>query len=82
MKNSWIQCGGWNLHEKKMQCENYVVPHDRRGVLSMCNDGRHKHNSTQFYITLGPAPWMDYKYVAFGYIFFVIKNFSFIYFQK
>ncbi|XP_018566105.1 peptidyl-prolyl cis-trans isomerase-like 6 [Anoplophora glabripennis] len=66
MKNSWIQCGGYYLRGKKMPCENYAVPHDRRGVLSTCNDGRHVNNSTQFFITLAPAPWMDYKYVAFG----------------
>ncbi|XP_030751975.1 probable inactive peptidyl-prolyl cis-trans isomerase-like 6 [Sitophilus oryzae] len=63
---SWIQCGGYDLTPKKKSCENYVVPHDRRGVLSMCNNGRHKDNSTQFFISLGNTPWMDYKYVAFG----------------
>lgn len=68
VKNSWIQCGGWSLPGKRMPCENYIIPHDRRGVLSMCNEGRHRNNSTQFFVTLAPAPWMDYKYVAFGYI--------------
>ncbi|KAG5899053.1 hypothetical protein JTB14_000076 [Gonioctena quinquepunctata] len=66
LKNSWIQCGGWELSEKKMRCENYVVPHDRRGVLCMCNNGRHKDNTTQFFVTLASTPWMDYRYVAFG----------------
>ncbi|XP_074036074.1 probable inactive peptidyl-prolyl cis-trans isomerase-like 6 isoform X2 [Leptinotarsa decemlineata] len=66
LKNSWIQCGGWDLPEKHMRCENYVVPHDRRGVLCMCNNGRHTDNSTQFFITLAATPWMDYRYVAFG----------------
>ncbi|CAH1115916.1 unnamed protein product [Phaedon cochleariae] len=66
VKNSWIQCGGWIIPEKKMRCENYVIPHDRRGVLCMCNSGRHKGNSAQFFVTLAPAPWMDYRYVAFG----------------
>nr|CAI5842053.1 unnamed protein product [Callosobruchus analis] len=66
MPGSWIQCGGWKLPEHHMRCENYVIPHDKRGVLSMCNKKRHKHNTTQFYITLAGAPWMDYRYVAFG----------------
>ncbi|XP_050497587.1 probable inactive peptidyl-prolyl cis-trans isomerase-like 6 [Diabrotica virgifera virgifera] len=66
VKNSWIQCGRWNLTERKMPCENYVIPHDRRGVLCTTNTGRHKENSTQFFITLAPTPWMDYNYVAFG----------------
>lgn len=31
----------------------------------MTNKGPHT-NSSQFYITLNSAPWMDTKYVAFG----------------
>nr|CAH7759304.1 unnamed protein product [Callosobruchus chinensis] len=66
MPGSWIQCGGWKLPEHHIRCENYVIPHDKRGVLCMCNKKRHKNNTTQFYITLAAAPWMDYRYVAFG----------------
>ncbi|CAH1967503.1 unnamed protein product [Acanthoscelides obtectus] len=66
MPGSWIQCGGVKLQEHQMRCENYAIPHDRRGVLCMCNKKRHKTNTTQFYITLAAAPWMDYRYVAFG----------------
>ncbi|RTG87403.1 peptidyl-prolyl cis-trans isomerase-like 6 [Schistosoma bovis] len=39
--------------------------HDRRGILSMANSGRHT-NGSQFLITLAPAEWMDNRYVAFG----------------
>ncbi|KAK5641396.1 hypothetical protein RI129_009943 [Pyrocoelia pectoralis] len=63
---SWIQCGGWHLNHYKVGCENYSIPHNKRGVLSMCNNGKHRDNYTQFFITLEPTPWMDYKYVAFG----------------
>lgn len=63
---SWIQGGGFDLEEIKMACENYTVPHDRRGVISMANAGRHQLNSTQFHVALSPTPWMDYRYVAFG----------------
>ncbi|KAH1015649.1 probable inactive peptidyl-prolyl cis-trans isomerase-like 6 [Dendroctonus ponderosae] len=66
VKNSWIQGGDCELESSSMACENYVVPHDRRGVLSMCNNGRHRNNTIQFYLTLESAPWMNYKYVAFG----------------
>ncbi|CAG9765649.1 unnamed protein product [Ceutorhynchus assimilis] len=66
VKNSWIQCGGHDLKPIRIPCENYVVPHNRRGVLSMCNNGPHKGNSTQFFITLESTPWMNYNYVAFG----------------
>lgn len=33
----------------------------------MANKGRHS-NGSQFYITLQPAPYLDKKYVAFGYV--------------
>ncbi|KAB0793248.1 hypothetical protein PPYR_12868 [Photinus pyralis] len=63
---SWIQCGGWCLEQYKVPCENYSISHNKRGVLSMCNNGKHIDNCTQFFVTLEPTPWMDYKYVAFG----------------
>lgn len=64
---SWIQCGGFELKHHRMPCENYIIPHDRRGVLSMCHAGKHKKNSIQFSISLAPTAWMDTFYVAFGY---------------
>ncbi|KAL3321084.1 putative inactive peptidyl-prolyl cis-trans isomerase-like 6 [Cichlidogyrus casuarinus] len=45
--------------------ENFIVPHDQRGLLTTVNDGRHSNNS-QFMITLGPTKWMDCKQVCFG----------------
>ena len=47
--------------------ENYAVQHNSRGILGMANKGRHT-NASQFYITFQPAPWMDTKYVAFGWV--------------
>ena len=49
--------------------ENFSVPHNKRGVLGMVNKGRHS-NGSQFYITLQAAPYLDKKYVAFGYVHF------------
>ncbi|KPJ08491.1 Peptidyl-prolyl cis-trans isomerase-like 6 [Papilio machaon] len=66
VKDGWIQCGGFNLKSTHLDCENFIIPHDRRGVLCMANDGRHKDCSTQFFVLLQPAPWMDQRYVAFG----------------
>ncbi|KAF5287463.1 hypothetical protein FQA39_LY04091 [Lamprigera yunnana] len=63
---SWIQCGGWHLVHYSVACENYIVPHNKRGVLSICNNGKNVDNYTQFFVTLEPTAWMDYKYVAFG----------------
>lgn len=68
VKGCWIQCGGHRLEPKKMPCENFAVSHDKRGILSMCNSGRHKDNTTQFLITLEKTPWMDTHYVAFGHM--------------
>ncbi|XP_035439504.1 peptidyl-prolyl cis-trans isomerase G isoform X4 [Spodoptera frugiperda] len=66
VKDSWIQCGGFGLKDSELDCENFIVPHDRRGVLGMANAGRHVDCSTQFFVSLQPQPWMAYKYVAFG----------------
>uniref|UniRef100_A0A2A4J2C9 PPIase cyclophilin-type domain-containing protein n=1 Tax=Heliothis virescens TaxID=7102 RepID=A0A2A4J2C9_HELVI len=66
VKDSWIQCGGFGLKDTELDCENFIVPHDRRGVLGMANDGRHVDCSTQFFVLLQPQPWMACKYVAFG----------------
>ncbi|KAF5894674.1 peptidyl-prolyl cis-trans isomerase-like 6, partial [Clarias magur] len=53
--NGWVQGGD----------ENFSVSHAKRGILGMANKGAHT-NSSQFYIILQPALWMDKKYVAFG----------------
>ncbi|XP_050350450.1 uncharacterized protein LOC126773554 isoform X3 [Nymphalis io] len=66
VKDGWIQCGGFGLKNTELDCENFIIPHDRRGVLCMANDGRHVDCSTQFFVLLQPASWMAHKYVAFG----------------
>ncbi|VUZ49174.1 unnamed protein product [Hymenolepis diminuta] len=70
----WIQGGdifrgsgddGRSIYGPKFEDENFVIKHDRRGVLSMVNEGRNT-NSSQFMIIFQPAPWMNCRYVAFG----------------
>ncbi|XP_061716159.1 uncharacterized protein LOC133524268 [Cydia pomonella] len=66
VKDGWIQCGGFGLKGTNLDCENFIVPPDKRGVLCMANAGRHVDCSTQFFVLLQPSPWMLHKYVAFG----------------
>ncbi|CAL8100843.1 unnamed protein product [Calicophoron daubneyi] len=74
VKNGWIQGGdvlynrgndGCSIYGRTFEDENFAIKHDRRGILSMANAGRHT-NGSQFFITLAPTPWMDNFYVAFG----------------
>uniref|UniRef100_A0A8C1U8B2 Peptidyl-prolyl cis-trans isomerase n=1 Tax=Cyprinus carpio TaxID=7962 RepID=A0A8C1U8B2_CYPCA len=73
--NGWLQggdisperrgTGGESIYGPTFEDENFVVSHNKRGILGMANQGAHS-NGSQFYITLQPASWMDHKYVAFG----------------
>eukprot|EP00796_Vickermania_ingenoplastis_P011575 gene11575-7971_t len=50
-----------------IQDENYSVRHTERGLLTMMSHGPNTARSG-FGITLGPAPCLDFKQVAFGKI--------------
>ncbi|KAI4539383.1 hypothetical protein MG293_010775, partial [Ovis ammon polii] len=73
VRNGWVQGGAKKInilmtyYVLSFLDENFSVPHNKRGVLGMVNKGRHS-NGSQFYITLQAAPYLDKKYVAFGYV--------------
>ncbi len=53
--------------ERRIQLE--VTPHlkhDRAGVLAMARSTHPDSASSQFYITLGPASFLDMNYAVFG----------------
>lgn len=64
--------GGESIYGKRFDDENFSICHNRRGVLGMANNGPHT-NSSQFYVALSPADWMDAKFVAFGQLVFGYK---------
>ncbi|KAL5033581.1 hypothetical protein BDV3_000550 [Batrachochytrium dendrobatidis] len=73
VQNGWIETRDIEpLHksteaEECIADENFVIKHDRRGVVSMVNSGPNTNRSA-FMITFKAMPFFDYKYVAIGHL--------------
>lgn len=57
--------GGESVYGGEFEDEGFRIHHDCPGVVSMGNMGPNT-NSSQFFITLGPAPHLDSENCAFG----------------
>jgi cyclophilin family peptidyl-prolyl cis-trans isomerase len=80
---AWIQAGdlvdGSGLNSAAAQGgllrhESFQIPHDRGGLLGMCNQGKDT-NGSQFYVTVKELPFLNGRSVIFGRVISGMRTF-------
>lgn len=57
--------GSMSIYGEMFDDENFIMKHDKPGLLCMANSGPNT-NGCQFFVTLDKCPWLDGKHVVFG----------------